>query len=84
MAVVAQVPLPRRLAPMLAATSPLPQTEECWAWKPKWDGWRALIRAVDGRIRVLTRSGADVTTSFPELEPLGAVIGHRSAVLTAS
>ena len=81
MPVAAQATLPRRLAPMLAATSPLPRSEERWAWEPKWDGWRALIRAADGRITVLTRSGANVTTSFPELERLGAVIGHRRAIL---
>ena len=52
-----------------------PQSEERWAWEPKWDGWRALIRATDGRITVLTRSGADVITSFPEQEALAAVIG---------
>ena len=66
---------------MLAATTPLPQSEERWAWEPKWDGWRALIRAEDGRITVLTRFGADVTTSFPELQPLAEAIGHRSTIL---
>ncbi len=35
--------LPRTLAPMLATTSPLPSTEDRWAWEPKWDGWRVLL-----------------------------------------
>ena len=35
--------LPRRIAPMLASTNPLPDTEERWAWEPKWDGLRDLL-----------------------------------------
>jgi bifunctional non-homologous end joining protein LigD len=66
---------------MFAATSPLPQREERWAWEPKWDGWRAVIRASEGRIAILTRAGHDVTASFPELQPLGAIIGYRNAIL---
>ena len=38
-------------------------------------------QGAEGRIAVLTRSGVDVTMSFPELEPLTAVIGNRSVIL---
>jgi ATP-dependent DNA ligase len=38
----AQVPLPGRLAPMLAPTSHLTRSEERWTWEPIWDGWQAL------------------------------------------
>ncbi len=66
---------------MLASTSPLPQTEERWAWEPKWDGWRVLLWGEDGQLRVVTRAGHDVTGLFPELEPLGAILGRREAIL---
>jgi bifunctional non-homologous end joining protein LigD len=73
--------LPRQLAPMLASTSPLPETEERWAWEPKWDGWRVLLRGESGQVRAITRAGHDVTSLFPELELLGAMLGHRKAIL---
>jgi bifunctional non-homologous end joining protein LigD len=66
---------------MLASTSPLPQTEERWAWEPKWDGWRVLLWAEEGHLRAITRAGHDVTALFPELEPLGAILGRREAIL---
>ena len=59
---------------MLAATS-LPTERGTLGLGAKVGRRRALIRATDGRITVLTRSGADVITSFPEQEALAAVIG---------
>ena len=39
---------------------------------PKWDGWRALVRAEKGGVTIQTRRGRDVTATFrePELAPL--------------
>ena len=73
--------LPPTLAPMLASTSPLPETEERWAWEPKWDGWRVFVWGEGGHVRVVTRAGHNVTNLFPELEPLGEIVGRRDAVL---
>jgi bifunctional non-homologous end joining protein LigD len=69
------------MAPMLASTSPLPETEARWAWEPKWDGWRVLLWGECGQLRAVTRAGHDVTGLFPELEPLGAIMGRRNAIL---
>ena len=33
----------------------------------KWDGIRAVVAAGDGRVRVWSRNGNDVTASYPEL-----------------
>src|SRR5437763_66924 len=77
----AVVELPRTLSPMLAATNPLPRDEEGWAWEPKWDGWRVLVRAEGGQIKVLTRKGRNITAVLPELEPLAGALGHRDALL---
>lgn len=73
--------LPRTMAPMLASTSPLPETEERWAWEPKWDGWRVMLWGEGGQLRAVTRAGHDVTSLFPELEPLGGTLGRRNAIL---
>lgn len=52
-----------------------------WAYEMKWDGIRALA-FVDGERAVLrSRSGADVTSSFPEFSELAAVVNAEAAVL---
>src|SRR5437899_2048296 len=77
----AVVELPTTFAPMLAATEPLPRDEEGWAWEPKWDGWRVLVRAEGGQIKILTRKGRNITACLPELEPLADQLGRRQALL---
>ncbi|MDQ4504421.1 ATP-dependent DNA ligase [Sinomonas sp. ASV322] len=37
-------------------------------FEPKWDGVRAAVVIADGRTRIFSRNGADLTASFPELE----------------
>jgi bifunctional non-homologous end joining protein LigD len=39
----------------------------------KWDGIRVLADAHDGRVRLLTRNGREVTTAFPELDVLAGL-----------
>jgi bifunctional non-homologous end joining protein LigD len=56
----------RRFDPMLVTSGPLPVDESRYAFEPKWDGFRALVY-VDGRVRVVTRRGTDVSERFPEL-----------------
>jgi bifunctional non-homologous end joining protein LigD len=47
----------------------------------KWDGMRALVVAGPDGVLVISRSGREVTTSFPELRALIHVIGSRRVVL---
>jgi bifunctional non-homologous end joining protein LigD len=54
---------------MLVTSGPLPTDESRYAFEPKWDGFRALVY-VDGRVRVITRRGTDITDRFPELAGL--------------
>jgi bifunctional non-homologous end joining protein LigD len=58
------------LAPMLATPGPLPE-EPGWAYEFKWDGIRAVTIVEGGRTRLYARSGAEVTTAYPELRHLG-------------
>jgi bifunctional non-homologous end joining protein LigD len=51
---------------MLATPGPLP-TGPNWLYEVKWDGWRVLADVEDGRLRLSSRSGRDVTAHFPEL-----------------
>lgn len=72
-------PLPRFVAPMLAAAGPLP--DGAWALEYKLDGVRAIAYTAGGQHRVLSRNGNDVTGSHPELGELGARLQGRPAVL---
>ena len=55
----------RALAPMLAtATDALPRGSG-WAFEPKWDGYRALVRVAAGEATLRSRNGNDLTPRFP-------------------
>ncbi|MGN6609515.1 MAG: non-homologous end-joining DNA ligase [Jatrophihabitans sp.] len=48
---------------------------EQWAYEFKWDGVRALLDVRDGRVRITSRNGNDVTAGYPELVALAADAG---------
>ena len=66
---------------MLASTGPLPRGPV--SWEPKWDGFRAqaLVDGVDGRLRIVTRSGRCVESGVPELAALAGAVGPRRLAL---
>jgi len=76
-----RVPAPRGLLPMLAGGTGMPASDEGWGYEMKWDGQRALAYVEDGRVRLIGRSGRDITESYPELAALGPVLPRRGAVL---
>ena len=73
--------LPGRIEPMLARPGELPPDDGNWAYEMKWDGLRALAYISDGRARLLSRTGQDITREYPELAGLGAALGSRQVVL---
>ncbi len=60
-------------SPMLATSrrrgACLEDAEE-WAYEMKWDGVRVIAEVVDGGVRLQSRNGIDVTTTYPELDVL--------------
>jgi len=64
--------LPGRIEPMLARTGELPPDDSSWAYEMKWDGLRALAYISDGRARLLSRTGQDITRDYPGLGLTGA------------
>jgi bifunctional non-homologous end joining protein LigD len=61
-------PLPASLAPMLAAPGSPPRGRLAeWAVEMKWDGVRALAFISDGRIRLVSRTGKDISRTYPEV-----------------
>lgn len=63
------------MQPMLATRGDhVPRGPE-WTHEVKWDGIRALVEVVDGRVRVWSRNENDITVAWPELQTLSA-LGH--------
>lgn len=61
--------------PMLATAASaagVPTDGDAWAYEVKWDGMRVLVDVHDGVVAVRSRSGRDVSVTFPELAGLGA------------
>lgn len=70
-------------APMLATASSLrdldPDAQS--AVEVKWDGVRAIASLRSGSTTLTSRTGRDMTATYPELADLGAALGGRDAVL---
>jgi bifunctional non-homologous end joining protein LigD len=78
--------LPAALKPMLAVTGSFPEHDaDAWAVEMKWDGVRALAFIDNGRLTFRSRTGKDITASYPELAgvvtAMGGQVGRRQALL---
>jgi bifunctional non-homologous end joining protein LigD len=66
--------MPRLIEPMMASLCRgLPHDDDRYGWEFKWDGVRAIAYVGGGQIRLLSRTGRDMTGSYPEL----AVLAQR-------
>jgi bifunctional non-homologous end joining protein LigD len=75
-------PLPASVAPMLAlAGSPPAGRLAEWAVEMKWDGVRALAFISDGRLRLVSRTGKDISATYPDLAGLGGAVTASQALL---
>ena len=52
-----------------------------WAFEGKWDGYRLVIEADHGVLRVRSRRGREVTKEYPELRSLAADLADHHVVL---
>ncbi|MBP2267939.1 bifunctional non-homologous end joining protein LigD [Pseudarthrobacter sp. PvP004] len=66
-----QAPAPRPMpnyTPMLATSGTTADLRgDDWLYELKWDGIRAIITGTEGRIRLMSRNGNDLTAAYPEL-----------------
>jgi bifunctional non-homologous end joining protein LigD len=74
-----RIALPDWVAPMMAQPTVLPPDDGAWAYEMKWDGVRVSAYLSGGRLlRLISRTGRDVTATYPELRGLGpATSGHH-------
>ena len=74
-------PMPEAVEPMLAtAADGLPDQDQDWAYEMRWAGRRTLAYVSGGRVRLMS-GGADVTSWYPEIRPLGDAMAPIEAVL---
>jgi bifunctional non-homologous end joining protein LigD len=74
--------MPEAVEPMLATRAAgLPPDDEDWGYELSWAGRRTLVSVSGGRIKLTTAEGADVTSWYPELRPLGEALAPLEAVL---
>jgi DNA ligase D-like protein (predicted ligase)/DNA ligase D-like protein (predicted polymerase)/DNA ligase D-like protein (predicted 3'-phosphoesterase) len=70
------------LAPMLATHGSVASLKASqWAFEGKWDGYRLLVDADHGKVRLRSRSGRDVTKEFPQLGSVADDLGEHHVVL---
>jgi bifunctional non-homologous end joining protein LigD len=70
------------IAPMLAAHGSVAGLKAGqWAFEGKWDGYRLLVEADRGEVRLRSRSGRDVTKEYPQLQSLAAGLVDHHVVL---
>jgi len=70
------------VAPMLATLGSVDRFDSAqWAFEGKFDGYRLLVQADHGRLRLQTRNGRDVTNEYPQLQQLAEALGEHQVVL---
>src|SRR5688572_3308067 len=61
------VPMPAKLAPMLAETAEAAFDKPGWMWEPKLDGYRVLAFIDAKGVKLKSRKGLDLAANFPKL-----------------
>ncbi len=70
------------IAPMLAAHGSVAALKaSLWAFEGKWDGYRLLVEADHGTLRLRSRRGRDVTKEYPQFASLAADLADHHVVL---
>jgi bifunctional non-homologous end joining protein LigD len=71
----------RELRPMLASLEEAPFDDPDWDFEIKWDGYRALALVTQDGTELRSRTGRDLTGSYPSLADLRRGIFAQEAVL---
>src|SRR5260370_3628754 len=58
-----------------------PTPDDVWGFEFKWDGIRAEASVDGGIVRLLSRSGENITARYPELLAMGRALGSTEVVL---
>src|SRR4051812_29376928 len=69
------------MARMLATLSTHPSDSKDYAFEYKWDGVRAICTWNGTDLRLFSRNELEITSRYPELQPLRSVLGKKPMVL---
>jgi bifunctional non-homologous end joining protein LigD len=61
---------------MLAVAGEMPADDAGWAYEMKWDGLRAIATISSGVLTLTSRTGRDVTATYPDLAGLAKAAGE--------
>jgi len=73
--------MPTTVSPMLTTLLERPFSDPKWLFEIKWDGARTLAWIEDGKVRLCSRAGNEVTAQYPELSSLPEHVGARRALV---
>lgn len=69
------------IAPMLATLASFPPDPKDFAFEYKWDGVRAIVTWNGAELRLFSRNRLEITSRYPELQPLAKSLGRKPIVL---
>ena len=72
---------PRRFQPMLAEGGWQAFDDDGWWFEPKMDGIRCLAEMTTGETKLITRTGRDVTSQYPDIHMIHELVDQVNAVL---
>jgi len=74
--------MPEKIEPMMANLgSAIPKPDAPWGFEFKWDGIRALAYVEGGRVRLISRTGEEITPRYPEIHAMGRALGSKEVVV---
>ena len=75
-------PMPDKIAPMMAKLGDrIPAPDDAYGFEFKWDGIRALAFVEGGRVRLVSRTGEEITPRYPEVHAMGRALGSSEVIL---
>src|SRR2546430_2381399 len=72
--------MPSVFEPMTASQAQEPFSNPDWLFEPKWDGFRAICFLIDGKVRLVSTNGKNLTDRFRELRNVAELIKADAAV----
>jgi bifunctional non-homologous end joining protein LigD len=69
------------IRPMLLESGDLPDEDDRYLYEVKYDGWRSIVYADRGALRVISRRGNDMTVKLPELAAMAEKLKRHRVIL---
>ncbi|MDB4964438.1 MAG: ligD [Myxococcales bacterium] len=69
------------IRPMLLESGDLPDEDDRYLYEVKYDGWRSIVYADKGALRIVSRRGNDLTPKLPELASMAAHLKRHRVIL---